>query len=546
MSLIEEKPYTGYRFFVLNYTQPVDHRHPSKGTFQQRITVLHKDVSRPTVFYTGGYNVSTTPSRREPTQIVDGNQVSMEYRFFTPSRPAPADWSKLDIWQAASDQHRIFKALKAVYTKKWISTGGSKGGMTATYYERFYPRDMDGVVAYVAPNDVVNDEDSAYDRFFKTVGTKECRDRLNAVQREALVRREPLEKKYQAYAAENGLTFDTVGSLDRAYEAVVLDYVWGFWQYSLLSDCDAIPADAATATDDEIWNSVDTISGFSAYADQGLETYTPYYYQAGTQLGAPTIHFPYIEKKYIRYGYQPPRNFVPRSIPMRFQPSAMRDVDTWVRHNARHMLFVYGQNDPWGAEPSASARARRTRTSSPPPVSTTARTWPVWSPTRRHWPRPGSSWPAWPPPPSRRTRRRPGRWRGSTRSWTSGTWSASRLCVRSLPVRDGRPALVRSAVGGRGNSVARAPPRRSDRPRAPHRVTAAELDVQGRRQRALRPGVDGLGQLVLGFPVAPPVARRLADLSVAQAVDAVADDGAGAAPAAGSPGCGGSRLRMQA
>ncbi|MFC8147561.1 S28 family serine protease, partial [Streptomyces paradoxus] len=166
MSLVEEKPYTGYRFFVLNYTQPVDHRKPSKGTFQQRITVLHKDVSRPTVFFTSGYNVSTTPRRSEPTQIVDGNQVSLEYRFFTPSRPAPADWSKLDIWQAASDQHRVFKALKGIYAKKWISTGGSKGGMTATYYERFYPRDMDGVVAYVAPNDVVNKEDSAYDRFF--------------------------------------------------------------------------------------------------------------------------------------------------------------------------------------------------------------------------------------------------------------------------------------------------------------------------------------------------------------------------------------------
>ncbi|MDQ0991023.1 S28 family serine protease [Streptomyces sp. V3I7] len=350
MSLVEEKPYTGYRFFVLNYTQPVDHRHPSAGTFQQRITVLHKDVSRPTVFYTGGYNVSTTPSRREPTQIVDGNQVSMEYRFFTPSRPDPADWSKLDIWQAASDQHRIFEALKPVYDHKWISTGGSKGGMTATYYERFYPRDMDGVVAYVAPNDVVNDEDSAYDRFFASVGTKECRDRLNAVQREALVRREPLEKKYEAYAADNGYTFTTVGSLDRAYEAVVLDYVWGFWQYSLLSDCDTIPADAKTATDQEIWDSIDTISGFSAYADQGLERYTPYYYQAGTQLGAPTIEFPHIEKELIRYGSQPPRNFVPRSIPMKFQPSAMRDVDTWVRQNAHQMLYVYGQNDPWGAE----------------------------------------------------------------------------------------------------------------------------------------------------------------------------------------------------
>ncbi|TPQ21040.1 S28 family serine protease [Streptomyces sporangiiformans] len=359
MSLVEEKPYTGYRFFVLNYTQPIDHRHPSKGTFQQRITVLHKDTARPAVFYTGGYNVSTAPSRREPTQIVDGNQISMEYRFFTPSRPDPADWSKLDIWQAASDQHRIFKALKPIYDKKWISTGGSKGGMTATYYERFYPRDMDGVVAYVAPNDVVNKEDSAYDRFFATVGTKECRDRLNAVQREALVRRDSLEKRYQEYAAAEGLTFNTIGSLDRAYEAVVLDYVWGFWQYSLLGDCDTIPADAATATDDEIWTSIDTISGFSAYADQGLEQYTPYYYQAGTQLGAPTIKFPHVESKLIRYGYQPPRNFVPRDIPMKFQPSAMRDIDTWVKHNARQMLFVYGQNDPWGAEPFRLGKGAR-------------------------------------------------------------------------------------------------------------------------------------------------------------------------------------------
>ncbi|MGY0067461.1 S28 family serine protease [Streptomyces sp. QTS137] len=359
MSLLEEKPYTGYRFFVLDYTQPVDHRRPSRGTFQQRITVLHKDVARPTVFFTGGYNVSTTPRRSEPAQIVDGNQVSMEYRFFTPSRPDPADWSKLDIWQAASDQHRIHRALKGIYSKNWISTGGSKGGMTATYYERFYPRDMDGVVAYVAPNDVVNKEDSAYDRFFRKVGTKECRTRLNGVQREALVRRGALSEKYEALAAENGYTFDTVGSLDKAYEAVVLDYVWGFWQYGSVADCAQIPADAENATDDEIWNSVDTISGFSFYTDQGLAPYTPYYYQAGTQLGAPTIHFPHIERKYVRYGYQPPRHFVPRSIPMTFDSRAMRDVDTWVRHNARQMLFVYGENDPWGAEPFRLGRGAR-------------------------------------------------------------------------------------------------------------------------------------------------------------------------------------------
>ncbi|MFG3529157.1 S28 family serine protease [Streptomyces sp. NPDC047917] len=349
MSLIEEKPYAGYRYFVLNYTQPIDHRHPSRGTFQQRITVLHKDTSRPTVFSTSGYNVSTSPGRAEPTRIVDGNQVSLEYRYFTPSRPAPADWSKLDIRQAADDQHRVFTALKRIYTKKWLTTGASKGGMTATYYERFHPGDMDGVVAYVAPNDVVDKEDSAYDRFFENVGTKECRDRVNGVQREALVRREPLEKRYREYAAANGYTFDTTGSLDKAYEAVVMDYVWAYWQYSLLSDCDTVPADAGSATDQAIWDSIDSISGFSTYTDQSLERYTPYYYQAGTQLGSPDIRQPWVGGL-SRYGYQPPRTFVPRSIPMRFQPSVMRDIDNWVKHHADRMLYVYGENDPWGAE----------------------------------------------------------------------------------------------------------------------------------------------------------------------------------------------------
>ncbi|WP_455360130.1 aminopeptidase [Streptomyces sp. SYSU K21746] len=357
MSLIEEKPYPGYRFFVLNYTQPVDHRRPAKGTFKQRITLLHKDTNRPTVFFTSGYNVNTNPRRSEPTTITDGNQVSMEYRFFTPSRPDPANWSKLDIWQAASDQHRIFTDLKKIYAKKWLSTGGSKGGMTATYYERFYPRDMDGVVAYVAPNDVVNKEDSAYDRFFEKVGTEECRNKLNAVQREALVRREELQVKYQDWATAEGATFSTVGSLDKAYEAVVLDYVWAFWQYSLVADCASIPV-AATATDQEIYDSIDAISGFSFYTDQGLAQYTPYYYQAGTELGSPDIKLPHLDGL-SRYGYQPPRNFVPRDIPMRFKPSAMGDVDRWVRHNAKQMMFVYGENDPWGAEPFRLGKGAR-------------------------------------------------------------------------------------------------------------------------------------------------------------------------------------------
>lgn len=358
MSLIEEKPYDGYRFFVLNYTQPIDHRRPDKGTFQQRISVLHKDSNRPTVFFSSGYDLYDSPWREEPTQIVDGNQVSIEYRFFTPSRPQPADWSKLDIWQAATDQHRIYRALNGIYPKKWLATGASKGGMTATYYERHYPNDMNGIVAYVAPNDVVDREDSAYDRFLANVGTKECRDKVNAVQREALVRREPLEAKFAAWAADSGYTFTTVGTVDKAYEAVVMDLAWGFWQYqNAATACARVPV-AATATDDEVYAYVNRIIGWAAYADQGLEGYTPYYYQAGTELGSPDIKQPHL-KDLSRYGYQPPRNFVPRSIPMKFKPWVMPTVDAWVRHNADRMLFVYGENDPWGAEPFRLGKGAR-------------------------------------------------------------------------------------------------------------------------------------------------------------------------------------------
>ncbi|GHF36195.1 tripeptidyl aminopeptidase [Streptomyces mashuensis] len=349
MSLVEEKPYEGYRYLVLNYVQPVDHRNPAKGTFKQRFTLLHKATDRPTVFYTSGYNVSTDPRRAEPTRIVDGNQVSMEYRFFTPSRPQPADWSKLDIWQAASDQHRLYEALKPVYGKNWLATGGSKGGMTATYYRRFYPKDMNGTIAYVAPNDVVNDEDSAYDRFLDTVGDKACRTQLNSVQREALKRRDEIVPRYEKWAKENGKTFKTVGSADKAYENVVLDLVWAFWQYHLQSDCPTVPATKAST--DELYKFIDTISGFDGYTDQGLEKYIPYYYQAGTQLGSPSPKFAHL-RGLLRYkdSYQP-RTYVPRDIPMTFRPGAMADVDRWVRDKSTQMLFVYGQNDPWSAEP---------------------------------------------------------------------------------------------------------------------------------------------------------------------------------------------------
>ncbi len=350
MSLIEEKPADGYRFFLLNYEQPVDHRHPEKGTFKQRISLLHKDENRPTVFFTSGYGLNEEPKRSEPTQMVDGNQVSMEYRFFSPSRPEPADWSKLNIRQAADDQHRIFKALKKIYGQHWVSTGGSKGGMTATYYRRFHPNDMDGTVAYVAPNDVRNDEDSAYYTFFEKVGSKKCRDRLNSTQHEIFDRRGEMVDRLKKWAKEGKYTFKLAGSADKAFELVAQDLVWGFWQYHLEEEeCADVPTkDAKTA---ELWDWANEIGGWEAGTDQGIEYYTPYYFQAGTQMGSPDYESPLLDDVRKYPGLNTPRTYVPRDIAMKFDRKAMKDVDSWVRANASQMLFVNGQNDPWSAEP---------------------------------------------------------------------------------------------------------------------------------------------------------------------------------------------------
>lgn len=143
----------GYRFFLIEFDQPVDHENPAGQRFKQRIALHHRDAAAPTVLASTGYML-WLPSQylEEPTSMVGGNQLVVEHRYFSPSRPEPADWSKLTIQQAAADHHRVVQAFSPIYSGKWISTGVSKGGMTSVYHHKFYPDDVYGTIAYVAPH----------------------------------------------------------------------------------------------------------------------------------------------------------------------------------------------------------------------------------------------------------------------------------------------------------------------------------------------------------------------------------------------------------
>ncbi|KAB2884435.1 MAG: aminopeptidase [Kofleriaceae bacterium] len=300
------------------------------------------------IAHNSGYNVSTRGSRSQLTVLTNGNQLSMEHRYFAPSRPDPADWSKLTIEQAAGDQHRITQALKArIYRGKWLTTGASKGGMTSLFHRRFFPDDVDGTVAYVAPidypEDAVQSPTNRYIVFLENVGTDPaCRQKLKDFQNTVLARREAMKTRMRSEAA-----FTILGE-DRALDFAVVEMPFIFWQYGNQSRCASIPG--AAATDAAVFGFLDDTAGVASYGDDSLTGFLAYYHQSATQLG-----YPAADESYL-VGLQHPgedtaRAYIPAAIPTPAydQGAAMRDVQTWIAASGERIMLIYGQNDPWTA-----------------------------------------------------------------------------------------------------------------------------------------------------------------------------------------------------
>jgi hypothetical protein len=362
LTIVQEKPTpTGGRYFVLTLAQPINHLKPWKGTFLQRLSLYHQADDRPVVFFSGGYRIGTNPSRNEVTQIVDGNQINIEHRFFLPSRPDPADWDDLTIFQQASDDHHVVQAFRTLYPGRWLRVGNSKGGMQATYHTRFYPHDVDGLIAYSPPHDVIDSHD-AYASFLEHVGSDPaCRENLKALQREALIRRDEIVPMMIAETAPDGFTYDRVfGSADKALELAVIELPFTFWQTSPQESCDFLPTFDAALPTSEVYANLFFIQPLTFWTDDFILTLTPYYYQSGTQIGYPKVADDSLADL-LRYpGADVPRSFVPPEIDMPpYEWWVMVDIDLYVRLLGRRQMFVYGELDPWSAEPYHHGGARR-------------------------------------------------------------------------------------------------------------------------------------------------------------------------------------------
>ena len=332
--------------YVTYFTQPLDHRHPEKGSFRQRVIVSHVGFDRPTVIVTEGYGAAyalRSQYREELSKLLNANMIFVEYRYFLESTPEPKDWQYLTAENSADDLHAITTAFKNIYPSKWIATGISKGGQTTLLYRTFYPDDVDISVPYVAPL-CYGVEDGRHEPFLHKVSTPENRKIIEDFQLEALKRKATLLPRFEKYCSEKNYSFRA--PIEEIYDYSVLEYSFALWQWG--TPISSIPA--TTASDDEIFSHLLAISEPGYFTADSPNA--SFFVQAARELG----YYGYDVQPFKQYlsiqsseGYLH-RLMLPEELKdMPFDKTLSKKITKFLKKQDPKMIFIYGQNDPWTA-----------------------------------------------------------------------------------------------------------------------------------------------------------------------------------------------------
>ncbi len=348
-AITETKPLQSTEFqekYVTYFTQPLDHRHPEKGSFRQRVIVAHVGFDRPTVIVTEGYGAAYAVNpkfREELSRLFDANMIFVEHRYFLESTPEPRDWQYLTAENSADDLHAVNAAFRSIYPGKWIATGISKGGQTTLLYRTFYPDDVDISVPYVAPlcYDV---EDGRHEPFLRKVSTPEDRKKVLDFQLEVLKRRSTLLPLFKKYCMNNYMKFRVPN--EEVFDYSVLEYSFAFWQWG--TPVSSIPD--PSASDEVLFEHLLTVSNPDYFISNSPNV--SFFVQAARELG----YYGYDIRPFKKYlsitsskGYLH-RLMLPEELKdMPFDKTLSKKITTYLKENDPKMIFIYGENDPWTA-----------------------------------------------------------------------------------------------------------------------------------------------------------------------------------------------------
>ncbi len=330
--------------FEIQLPQPLDHLQPTQDSFSQLIHLSFVDFNAPVVVETEGYSLYHFQQHKPLSSLLKANQIIIEHRYLGQSKPDSLNWDYLNTKQAAADHHRIIELLKPFFkTKKWISSGFSKGGQTALFHRRHYPDDVLATVAFNSPIPLAQQDKRLYD-FFDTIDSDECRQKIMDYQRLVLQKQEDLLPLFEQYAQKEKITFKQ-SSLAIGLEYGVLEYPFSFWQYHHI-DCNNIP----TAQDSLqiILDHLTKVVGFGWLSDKAFGD--PTMYQFHTELG----YYGYVTKNVKDLLQHAPFDannlqFAPNANEISFDSTISKDLKQWLVEKGERILYIYGSNDPWAA-----------------------------------------------------------------------------------------------------------------------------------------------------------------------------------------------------
>ena len=210
--------------YSLTVDQPADHARPDGELFKQRVELRYAGANAPVSLHTTGYELFSSDSDLAATFFT--TEVEVEHRFFKTSTPASKDFSTMDIVQSAQDSHRIVELLRPVLGNHWVSTGHSKGGMTALFHRRFFPCDVDGSVPFVTPISY-GLRDKRYGPFLQQIGGQKyaaCRQVFRDIDHAIIADK-------ARYTSQMEGTYSKMGSAENALWASVGMSSWNLFQY---------------------------------------------------------------------------------------------------------------------------------------------------------------------------------------------------------------------------------------------------------------------------------------------------------------------------
>jgi hypothetical protein len=345
---VDERPCGDYvvqpaRCFVITFDQPVRHGEPAGQHFGQKLWLVHRSCDAPMLVADWGYSQDVFFDD-ELSQYFGTNELWIEHRFQGESVPAAWDWPALTIENGARDMHAIIESFRTLYHGRWVSTGASKGGITATYHRYFFNDDLDGSIPYVAPA-----SRSRVDGYYQTRLAQAlpaaCGQKVRDFQVAALTTRRSMMLSHLTQAFGPG--YETT-----YLEVYIARFDWAFWQTRGAPVCGQVPT--AAATDDAFW----------AFFAQFLPVGSP----------APATNAEYSNGS-LEYEWLTEHGFAlqvgPHVQPLLTDPNALASMEdnfrgefpgvelpayngsttvatrAWVHEQAKDMLFIYGEFDPW-------------------------------------------------------------------------------------------------------------------------------------------------------------------------------------------------------